>query len=141
GGRTPEHRADGKRGGLFSVLSRQGELPGGAKCFLHRNVSPAHRHDPAATAGQPVMVATRYSRACSVLAGPRLHYWRVRQEPPGRQPPGPADGTRLHGILGLPLPPRCDAGGELPRNQTNPHPPSRRPPRAKNTSPVPAPRP
>src|SRR5262249_57609635 len=89
--------------------------------LLHRNVSPAHRHDPAATAGQPVMVATRYSRACSVLAGSRLHYWRVRQEPPGRQPPIPTDGTRLHGILGLPLPPRRDGGGELPRHQKDPH--------------------
>ena len=33
---------------------------------------------------------------------------------------GPADGARLPGILGLPLSPRRDAAGELPRHQQIP---------------------
>ena len=33
---------------------------------------------------------------------------------------GPADGARLPGILGLPLPPGRDAAGELPRHQQEP---------------------
>ncbi len=38
-----------------------------------------------------------------------------------------ADRARVPGILGLPLSPRCDAGGELPRHQQDPHPARGRP--------------
>src|SRR5262249_11324782 len=48
------------------------ELHGGAQCLLHRNASVAHRHDPAATAGQPVVPAARHSGACQVPAPSRL---------------------------------------------------------------------
>ena len=47
-----------------------------------------------------------------------------------------ADRARLPGILGLPLPSRCDAGGELPRHQQDPDRAGRRRRRASNT-PVP----
>jgi len=42
------------------------------------------------------------------------------QEPPGRPHGGPADGARLPGVLGLPLPPRRGAAGELPDINVNP---------------------
>ena len=42
---------------------------------------------------------------------------RVRQEPPRRPHRRAADRARLPGVLGLPLSPRRDAGGELPRHQ------------------------
>ena len=35
----------------------------------------------------------------------------------GDHPDVPADGARLPGVLGLPLPPGCHAAGELPRHQ------------------------
>src|SRR5262249_22551396 len=44
----------------------------------------------------------------------------------GDNPEGLAHGAWLHGILGLPLPPRRDAGGELPRHQQDPDRPGHR---------------
>ena len=46
-----------------------------------------------------------------------------------------ADGARLPGVLGLPLPPRRDAGGELPRHQQDARPSraSRRPARTRRS--------
>ena len=45
---------------------------------------------------------------------PRLHHRRVWQEPSRRPHRVPADRERLPGILGLSVPPRCHAAGELP---------------------------
>ena len=55
----------------------------------------------------------------------RLHHRRVRQEPFGRQYGFAADGARLPGILGLPLSPGRDGGGELPGHQQKPDRPGR----------------
>ena len=98
----------------------EAELHLRAQCLLHRHVSAAHGHDPAATAGQPILSAARHAGARQVPARSRLHHRRVRQEPPGRPHRRAADGARLPGVLGLPLPPRRDAAGELPRHQQDP---------------------
>jgi hypothetical protein len=52
-----------------------------------------------------------------IPARSRLHHRPVRQEPPWRSHCGAADGAWLPGILGLSLPSRCHAAGELPRHQ------------------------
>ena len=101
-------------------LRRHAELHLGTQCLLHRHVSAAHRHDPAATARQPVLSAARHPGARQVPARSRLQHRRVRQEPPGRPHRRAADGARLPGILGLPLSPRRHAAGELPRHQQDP---------------------
>ena len=93
-----------------------------AQRLLHRHESAAHRHDPAATARQPDLSAARHAGARQVPARSRLQHRRVRQEPSRRPYRRPADGARLPGVLGLPLPPRRDAGGELPRHQQDPDP-------------------
>ena len=122
GRRNAQHRPHRAGGRDVHGLRRHAELHLRAQCLLHRHVSAAHRHDPAAAAGQPVLSAARHAGARQVPARSRLHHRRVRQEPPGRPHRGAADGARLPGILGLPLPPRRDAAGELPRHQQDARP-------------------
>ena len=72
--------------------------------------------------GSPSYLRPGTPASCQVPARSRLQHRRVRQEPPGRPRRLAADRARLPGILGLPLSPRCDAGGELPRHQQDPDP-------------------
>ena len=122
GRRNAQHRPHRPRRRDLHGLRRHAELHLRAQCLLHRHVSAAHRHDPAATARQPVLSAARHAGARQVPARSRLHHRRVRQEPPGRPHRGAADGARLPGILGLSLSPRRDAAGELPRHQQDARP-------------------
>ena len=115
-----QHRPHRQRRRDLHGLRRHAELHLRPQCLLHRHVSGAHRHDPAATAGQPVLSAARHAGARQVPARSRLQHRRVRQEPPGRPHRGAADRARLPGILGLPLSPRRHAAGELPRHQQEP---------------------
>src|SRR5262245_34357980 len=55
-----------------------------------------------------VIIGATPSAGCS--RSPR----RVRQKPPRRPHGGAADRARLPGVLGLSVPPRCDATSELP---------------------------
>ena len=50
-----------------SWTTRHAELHLRAQCLLHRHVSPAHRHDPAAAAGQPVLSAARHAGVAKFL--------------------------------------------------------------------------
>ena len=124
--RRPDGRGNAQhrphRAGRREVHGLRGhaELHLRSQCLLHRHVSAAHRHDPAAAAGQPVLSATRHPGHRQVPARSRLQHRRVRQEPPRRPHRVAADGARLPGILGLSLPPRRDAAGELPRHQQDP---------------------
>ena len=119
-GRNAQHRPHRQRRRDLHGLRRHAELHLRAQCLLHRHVSAAHRHDPAAAARQPVLPAARHAGARQVPARSRLQHRRVRQEPSGRPHRRAADGARLPGILGLSLPPRRDAAGELPRHQQEP---------------------
>ena len=113
-GETPNIDRIGNEGAVFMTLLRRAELHGGAKRLLHRHESVTHRHDPTATAGQPNLSAARHTGNRQVPARSRLQHRRVRQEPPRRPHRRTADRTRLPGVLGLPLSPRRNAGGELP---------------------------
>ena len=119
-GETPNIDRIGQRRRDLHGLRRHAELHLRAQRLLHRHVSAAHRHDPAAIARQPVLSATRHAGARQIPARSRLHHRRVRQEPPGRSHCGAADGAWLPGILGLSVSPRRDAAGELPRHQQQP---------------------
>ena len=119
-GETPNIDRIGNEGAIFMDYVRRAELHLRAQCLLHRHASAAHRHDPAATPGQPVLSAARHAGARLVPARSRLQHRRVRQEPPGRPHRRAADRARLPRILGLPLSPRRHAAGELPRHQQEP---------------------
>ena len=67
--------------------------------------------------GSPSYLQARHAGARQVPARSRLQHRRVRQEPPGRPHRRAADRARLPGVLGLPVSPGRDAGGELPRHQ------------------------
>ena len=67
GRRNPQHRSHRKRGRDLHGLRRHAELHLRPERFLHRNVSAAHRHDPAATARQPFLPATRHSAVAKFL--------------------------------------------------------------------------
>ena len=120
GRRDAQYRQD--RPGRRDVhrLLRRAELHRGTERLLHRHASAAHRHDPAATARQPVVSTARHPGDRQVPARSRLQHRRVRQEPSRRPYRRTADRARLPGILGLPLSPRRHAGRELPRHQQNP---------------------
>ena len=120
GRRDAQHRPHRQGRRDLHGLRRHAELHLRPQRLLHRHVSAAHRHDPAATARQPVLSAARHPGARQVPARPRLQHRRVRQEPPGRPHRCAADRARLPGVLGLSLPSRRHAGGELPRHQQDP---------------------
>ena len=120
GRRDTQHRPYRARGCEVHDLLRRAKLHGRAHGLLHRHDAAARRHDPAAIARQPVLPAARHAIAGPVPARPRLHHRRVRQEPSGRPLGCAADGARLPGVLGLPVPPGRDAGRELPRHQQDP---------------------
>ena len=84
GRRNAQHRPHRQRRRDLHGLCRHAELHLRAQRLLHRHVSAAHRHDPAAAAGQPVLSAARHAGARQVPARSRLQHRRVRQEPPGR---------------------------------------------------------
>ena len=117
GRRDAEHRPPRRGRRDVHRLLRRAELHRRAQRLLHRHAPAAHRHDPAAAARQPVLPAARHPGDRLVPARPRLQHRRVRQEPPRRPHRRAADRARLPRVLGLPLPPRRDAGGELPRHQ------------------------
>ena len=115
-----EHRPHRKRRRALHDILCRAELHRRAQCLLHRHASASHGHDSAATARQPVLAAAWHSRRREVPARSRLQHRRVRQESPRRPRRGAADRAWLPGVLGLPVPPRRDAGRELPRHQQEP---------------------
>ena len=58
-GRNAQHRPHRQRRRNLHGLCRHAELHLGTQRLLHRHVSAAHGHDPAATARQPVLPASR----------------------------------------------------------------------------------
>ena len=120
GRRDAQHRPPRRGRRDVHRLLRRAELHRRAQRLLHRHAPAAHRHDPAAAARQPILPAARHAGDRLVPARPRLQHRRVRQEPPRRPHRRAADRARLPRVLGLSLPPRRDAGGELPRHQQDP---------------------
>ena len=139
-GETPNIDRIGAEGATLHRLLRRAELHRRAQRLLHRHAPAPHRHDPAAAARQPVLPAARHPGDRLVPARPRLQHRRVRQEPPRRPHRRAADRARLPRVLGLSLPPRRDAGGELPRHQQDPDRADRRAGLPQHADPRPAPR-
>ena len=83
-GETPNIDRIGREGANLHGLCRHAELHLRAQCLLHRHVPAAHGHDPAATAGQPLLLAAGHPGTRQIPARSRLQHRRVRQEPPGR---------------------------------------------------------
>ena len=115
GRRNAEHRSHRQRRRDVHGLRRHAELHFRPQCLLHRHVSAAHRHDPSATAraARPICgpARRRSPGSCSISATTPASSARTIWATTLRCP---ADGAWLPGILGLPLPPRRDAAGELP---------------------------
>ena len=120
-GETPNIDRIGNEGAIFMHLLRRAKLHGRPQRLLHRHESAAYRHDPPATAWQPVLSAARHPGARQIPARSRLQHRRVRQEPSRRPHRRAADRARLPGILGLSVSSRCDAGRELPGHQQDPN--------------------
>ena len=72
-GETPNIDRIGQEGREFTRLLRRAELHRRAQRLLHRHASAAHRHDPAAAPGQPVLSAARHAGDRQVPARPRLN--------------------------------------------------------------------
>ena len=121
-GRNAQHRSHRQRRRDVHALLRRAELHGWTYGLHHRHAAGPRWHDLAGNSRQPILSAARDAGACQVPARSRLQHRRVRQEPFGRSHRLAADRARVPGILGLPLSPRCDAGGELPRHQQDPDP-------------------
>ena len=116
--KRPTSTASANEGATLHRLLRDAELHLRAQRLLHRHVPAAHRHDPAAAAGQPDLSAARHAGArassCYDLGYTTGEFGKNHL---GDHTDGAADGARLPGVLGLPLPPRRDAAGELPGHQ------------------------
>ena len=132
-GETPNIDRIGNEGAIFMDYVAMQSCTSGPQRLLHRHVPAAHGHDTSAASRQPVLPAPRHAGARAIPVRSRLHHRRVRQEPPRRSHCGSTDRARLPGILGLPVSPRRDAGGELPRHQQDTRSCRRVAPPCKNT--------
>ena len=119
-GETPNIDRIAKEGGMFMHYYAESSCTAGRCAFVTGMHPYPGGHAPAAVAGRHFVPAARHPVHRQVHAGPRLHHRPVRQEPPRRPPGLAADGARVPGVLGLPLPPRRHAAGELPGHQQEP---------------------
>ena len=119
-GETPNIDRIANEGGMFMHYYAESSCTAGRMCLRHRHAPVPRGHAPAAVAGRHFVSAARHAVHRQVPVGPGLHHRPVRQEPPRRPSGLPADGARLPGVLGLPLPPGRDAAGELPGHQQEP---------------------
>ena len=122
----------------FLVLLRLAKLPGGRNAFF-TGMNPLRTGMiPPQLPGQSVLPSARHPGVGQIPIRSRLQHRRVRQEPSGRPHRRPADGARLPRVLGLPLPFRRDAAGELPRHQREPNGAGHRAAVPQHTNPWPA---
>ena len=108
-GETPNIDRIGQEGAIFMTYYAEQSCTAGRNAFftgmypLRTGMIP-----PSSLAVRPTWA--RHSGARQVPARPRLQHRRVRQEPPRRPHRRAANGARLPGVLGLPVPPGRDAG-------------------------------
>src|SRR5512144_1614497 len=81
-GETPNIDRIGREGMAFTDYYAMQSCTSGRNAFFTGML--AHRHDPAAVAGQPVVAAAGNPGGRPVPLRSRLRHRRVRQEPPGR---------------------------------------------------------
>ena len=113
GGPNAEPRPACRRGHAVHRLLRRGELHGGTRQLHHRRVADPHRPDHGRTGRLADRNAGRGADHRHRVEVDGLRHRSVRQEPPGRPEPVPADGARLRRVLRLSLSPRRD-GRPLP---------------------------
>ena len=116
-GETPNIDRIGNEGAIFMDYLAMQSCTSGRNAFFTGMYPLRTGMIPPQLPGSPSWSATREPRrwrySCAISATPPVSSarttWATRR--------GPADGTRLPGILGLALPPGRDAAGELPRHQ------------------------
>ena len=113
-GETPNIDRIGNEGAMFMDYVAMQSCTSGRNAFFTGMYPLRTGMIPPQLPGQPVLSAARHAGARQVPDRSRLQHRRIRQEPSGRPHCGLADGAWLPGVLGLPLPPRRDAAGELP---------------------------
>ena len=121
-GETPNIDRIGNEGAIFMHYYAEQSCTAGRNAFFTGMHPLRTGMIPPQLPGSPSYLRPGTPALAQVPARSRLQHRRVRQEPPGRPHRRAADGARLPGILGLPVSPRRDAGGELPRHQQDPDP-------------------
>src|SRR5215471_18917417 len=107
-GETPNIDRIGREGAIFMTYYAEQSCTAGRNAFF-TGMNPLRTgNDPASAPREPVALAARHASARQVPAGSRLQHGGVRQ-PPRRSHRRAAHGARLPGVLGLPVPPGCDA--------------------------------
>ena len=119
-GETPNIDRIGNEGAIFMDYVAMQSCTSGRNAFFTGMYPLRTGMIPPQLPGSPSYLQPGTPALAEVPARSRLHDRRVRQEPSRRPHRGAADGARLSGILGLPVPPGCDAAGELPRHQQDP---------------------
>ena len=119
-GETPNIDRIGHEGAKFMDYVAMQSCTSGRNAFFTGMYPLRTGMIPPQLPGSPSYLRPGTPALAQFLLRSRLHHRRVRQEPPGRPHRGAADGARLPGVLGLPLPPGRDAAGELPRHQQEP---------------------
>ena len=115
-GETPNIDRIGQEGAKFTTYYAEQSCTAGRNAFFTGMHPLRTGMIPPQLPGSPLSQA-RHPGACMVPARSRLQHWRVRQEPPRRPHGGSADRARFPPVLGISLPPRRNAGGELPRHR------------------------
>ena len=116
-GETPNIDRIGHEGAIFMDYLAMQSCTSGRNAFFTGMYPLRTGMIPPQLPGSPSYLQPGTPAVAKFLHDLGYTHRRVRQEPPGRPHGGAADGARLPGILGLPLPPRRDAAGELPRHQ------------------------
>ena len=119
-GETPNIDRIGKEGAIFTDYYAEQSCTAGRNAFFTGMHPLRTGMIPPQLPGSPSYLRPGTPGARQVPARSRLHDRRVRQEPSRRPHRRAADRARLPGVLGLSLPPRRDAGGQLPRHQQDP---------------------
>ena len=113
-GETPNIDRIGQEGAKFMHYYAEQSCTAGRNAFF-TGMNPLRTGMiPPQLPGSPTYLRPGHAGDRVVPARPRLQHRRVRQEPPGRPHRRAADRPRLPGVLGLSVPPGCDAGRELP---------------------------
>ena len=113
-GETPNIDRIGNEGAIFMDYLAMQSCTSGRNAFFTGMYPLRTGMIPPQLPGSPSYLRPGTPAMAVVLARSRLYHRRVRQEPPGRPHRVSADRAWLPGVLGLPLPPGCDAAGELP---------------------------
>jgi hypothetical protein len=115
-GETPNIDRIGNEGAIFMTYYAEQSCTAGRTAFITGMQPVRVGMVLPEIPGSPSYLRTG-TNTCEVPARSWLHDRRVWQEPSWRYYRVTANRERVPGISGLPVPPRCDAAGELRRHQ------------------------